>query len=276
MASENEPIETVVRASVEPSTDSETVEGDVAEATESEVEDTPTEEDSQPKEQMVRRNPEESNKDGLADVDDETPRERAMRLEITRLRDINRKERGNEIIGQAPAPIKKEIDPKNSEVLKKYKQTEIDALREVLPALADEMGYVRSDQLNANQYNQKATEALDDFLKTHTEYLPENDKDNVLWTRFREEVALYKTPTDARDFPKLFNRAHKDIFGIKVAGEGKGKQIAAERKVNSAAHAGASTTTRTVTTAKKVNASGLRLDMLKGFTDEEKADLLGE
>lgn len=295
MASENEPVETVVQAHVEPSTDDETVEapaGDAPEGAESEVEGELEGGGPQPKEKLVRRpTPDEITPENpkapaeglpandLAEVDGETPRERALRLEVTRLRTENRKERGAEFLGQNqnPPPVHKEIDPKKAEILKKYKPEEIQSLREVLPVLAEEMGYVRSDQLDANSYTEKASGELDTFLEKHQEYLPENDKGNVLWGRFQEEYKMYKQPTDPRDFRRIFDRIHKDIFGIKTTGEGKGAIQAAQRKVQSAAHAGASAPTRSVApTRPKTNTSGLRLDMLKGFTDEEKADMTGE
>lgn len=290
MATENEPVETVERIVIEPAEgdDDETVDGADSQ------EDAPAEGgdneggDHQPKEQLVRRQPKpapetkegQDNKIDPAPVDGETPRERALRLEIENLRGQNRKKQTDELLGnpQAPAATKKELSPEKTAVLSRYKPGEIEALREVLPVLAEEMGYVRGDQLKQNQYTDKASEELDSFLKEHPEYLPENDKDNVLWKRFGEEYGLYRQPANPKDFRKIFNRIHKDIFGIKVTGEGKGEVEAGKRKVAAAAHSGSSAaSTRTASNARpKANTSGLRADMLKGFTDEEKAEILGE
>lgn len=236
----------------------------------------------EPKEQIVVRQPaptaEESGlaADDLAEVEGETPRERALRLEVTRLKKISRQERTTEIIGQNAAPHQpqKGPTPEMAKILEKYKPEEIQSLREVLPYLAEEMGFVRNDQLNANNYTEKASGELDAFLEKHPEYLPQNDKDNVLWGRFTQEYGMYKQPTDPRDFRKIFDRIHRDIFGIKAAGETKPTVTAAQRKVTSASHAGASTPPRsTVSTRPQSNTSGLRLDMLKGFSDEEIAEL---
>lgn len=279
MAPETEPVETIVHASVEPTEAEPAAADDSQEGSEGEGE--PEAGAKDPKEQLVRRQPEPETVpvDDLAEVEGETPRERALRLEVTRLKGIARKDRGAELLGTdpLPPPVKKELDPQMVEVLKKYKPEEIQSLREVLPVLAQEMGYVRSQDLSATTYTEKASSELDTFLEKHKEYLPENDKDNLLWGRFQEEYKLYKQPTDPRDFRRIFDKIHKDIFGIKVAGEGKSKVQAAERKVQSASHIGASTPTRAAITQKqKTNTSGLRLDKLQGFTDEELADMTGE
>ncbi len=213
----------------------------------------------------------------LARIEGETPREYALRLELHKTRGKLRAERSEDLLGtnQRPVAAKKELSPEKAAVLGKYKPEEIQALREVFPALAEEMGFVREDQLAGASYEEKAQGSLDSFLDKHPEYLPENDKDGTLWNAFKAEYALYKQPTNPKDFVKIFERVHKDVFGIQP--KGALKTLNAQReKANVASHAGASSTTTAPKTSKATPAAGLRLDMLKGFSDEERAELLSD
>lgn len=215
--------------------------------------------------------------DGLKNVDGETPRERALRAEVTRLKDANRKERGDEVFGQPRAATPtKELSEDDKKVLGKYRPEEIGALKEVLPVLAKEMGYVRADELAGASYAEKAQETLDGFLDKHPEYLPENDKDGTLWNAFKAEYLLFKQPLNPKDFTKIFERIHRDVFNIKPAGA-LPKVSAQQEKTRVASHAGASSQGAAPRDrATKPAALDFRTDMLKGFSDEEKAEMFGE
>lgn len=216
--------------------------------------------------------------DGLVDVEGETPRERALRGQLAianrKIRGDQAQELGIEKAPQAAAPAQREPNAANAEILKKYKPAEIAALREVLPALADEMGYVKAADLNQQTYAQQAQGVLNEFLDAHPEYSAENDQGGVLWDAFKNEYALFNKPADPKDFKKIFNRIHTSIFGIKPAGSN-GALNAAQAKINVASHAGASGPARSSAPAQRQATPGLRIDMLKGFTDEEKEAIVG-
>ncbi len=138
------------------------------------------------------------------------------------------------------------------------------------------MGFVREDQLTANQYAERSQNELDDFLKEHKEYLPENDKGGILWDRFKQEFKMYAQPQNPKDYRKIFNKVHSEIFRIRPAGD-KGAINAAQKKIQVASHAGASGPSRPVISPRaKQNVPGVRLDMLKGFSEEDLAELMGE
>jgi len=212
--------------------------------------------------------------DDLAVIEGETPRERALRLEVTRLRKAGRQDRANEILGsqETTAADKPEISPERKKVLEKYNPEEISALRETIDVLAEEMGFVRKDQLTTTTYVDRANDELNAFLDKHPEYLPENDKDGTLWTAFKNEYGLYKQPSNPKDFTKIFERVHRDVFGIKPARD-LSKTAAAGEKVKVASHA----TNAPAPAVRQRTAApqGLRTDMLKGFSDEELAELTG-
>lgn len=222
--------------------------------------------------------PDTAQGDGLAEVDGETPKERALRLEVTKLRGMVRGNQGHEIFGvQPPAQApKKEIAPEKAAIIGKYKPEEIQSLREVLPILAEEMGYVSQNELQGQTYAEKAQEALDTFLDAHPEYTVDNDKEGTLWDAFKAEYSLYKQPTNPKDFPKIFNKVHKDVFGIKPAGALK-TVTAQQEKTKVASHAGSSPApTSPARSQKTAKNTGYRLDMLKGFSEEDLKELGGE
>lgn len=216
--------------------------------------------------------------DGLADVEGETPRERALRLELTNLRTKLRSQRGQELFTEspAPAPAAKELAPEKAAVISKYNQDEINALREIVPILAEEMGFVNKNELQGTTFQEKSQEVLDSFLENHKEYLPENDKDGTLWEAFTAEFKLYKEPSNPKDFKRIFEKVHKDVFGIKPAGALQTTTNAQRAKQNVASHAGASSTPSSPRAAAAAAPTGMRFDMLKGFTDEERAEMFGD
>lgn len=181
-----------------------------------------------------------------------------------------------------PPPVissKKELSPEKKKVLDQYKPEDISKLKEVFDVLAEDMGFVRGDQLNATTFQEKASEVLDDFLEKHPEYLPANDPGNVLWDRFKAEYNLYKPQTHPKDVKRLLEKVHREVFGIKPTAALK-TDDAAKEKIKVASHSGASrpAPSREREGVKRTAPAqqGLRVDMLKGFSDEEKAELLGE
>lgn len=235
--------------------------------------------EDKPDEIVHRQTPEPATppKDNLAEVPGETPKERALRLEVTALRGKLRAERAGEIFTPPPpatAPSKTELSPEKKAVLAKYKPEEISALGEVINVMADEMGFVRKDQLTSSTFQERSQEVLDTFLDKHPEYLPENDKDGTLWNAFKAEYANFKQPTNPKDFQKIFDRVHREVFNIKPAGALPNNAAARER-ITVSSHAGASSRPGTQRQPAVAGPQGLRTDMLKGFTDEEKAEITG-
>lgn len=209
-------------------------------------------------------------KDGpIARISGETSREYALRLEVFNLKEERRKERTKEFtIEQRPEASKKV----ESEVLKKYKPEEISALREVLPELAREFGYVRQDELSKQTYEEKAQVQIDKFIDDHPEYSIDKDPDNTLWERLKAEYnSYYKPPKDPRDFKKIFERIHQDLFGIKTAGPLQ-KINAAKEKAKVASHSSGPTKGGNRERIVQHNV-GLRTDALRGFSEEEIADI---
>lgn len=206
----------------------------------------------------------------LKRLPDESDREWALRIENNRLRHIANGNRSKEIVDNKPEAV---VEAKPSEVLKKYKPEDVAALREVLPELAKEMGYVRKDELNASNYETVANEQIEAFIAEHPEYSIEKDPESTLWNRLKEDYkSFYKPPTNPKDFKKIFERIHRDVFGIEPKGP-LPKDTAAREKIKVASHTPNSAPASPRTTVRKAAPGGLRLDMLKGFSDEDKSKI---
>ena len=275
MANENEPeVKDVERVEVTPAGDDE----ETVETPESSKEEPETVEPEKEPEPVIENAAPETDENGeIKRLPDETPREYAMRLEITRLKGDLRKDRTSEILTPPPPATKKELSPEKKAVLSKYKKEDLDTLHEVFDVMAEDMGFVRQDQLGATAYQQKATEVLDDFLEKHPEYQLQNDKDNVLWERFKQEYSLYRPTQNPKDLKRILDKVHKEVFGIKPAAALKNED-AAKEKIKVASHSSASRPAANREGVKRANApaQGLRTDMLKGFSDQEISELVGE
>lgn len=212
-------------------------------------------------------------------VPGETDREYAFRKEIASLKRQRRQEQVAEITGEVVPPNtpakKAELNEDQKKILGKYKPEELNGLREVLPIIASEMGFVRADELSAKEFASETDKALSNFIEKHPEYTPEKDPDNVMWGRFKQEFGRYKQPASPKEYSSLFEKIHRDIFGIEPARE-LPKETAARTKVALASHAGAPASPGPRTSVHRSAApSGLRTDMLKGFDDSEIDEIVG-
>jgi hypothetical protein len=199
----------------------------------------------------------------------ETPKEWALRKEIENLRQRIRKDRNEELFVPNEIPsINNETTGKNKELLEKYDEDQLNELGEIIKAKAEEMGFVKKEELRAETYKETADSLLNNFLENHKEYLPENDKDNTLWNRFREEFQMYKQPQNPKDFKKIYERIHSSIFNIN---SGNLNKINAQKeKLNVVSH--------TSKTGNRVpnnsNRNNIDLSGLKGFSQEELDELV--
>lgn len=264
---ENKEVKEIVETvEVEPSKEeeTETVETEPESSqVETEVDDTETEE--QPVE-------EEKNQLGgqveIKDVEGESLRERAQRLEVTRLKRELAKHRKEDLF--TPQKISQPV----KSVLENYDPEQIKDLKAILSATADELGFVKKDDLYSTINAEKRDDIWDSFLDKHPEYLSENDPEGSFYNLLKEQFDLFKEPTTGKDFQKLLNRAHDFIFNTKSATLNINKINAQQEKIKVASHSGG-TAGGKVKSPKTIGA-GLRIDALKGFTEEEKSELFAE
>ena len=280
MADENE-VKDVDVVHVNPSEDDEVIEpeeekteqNDEEKETPSPSSDDKKPEDEQPPKEEIPQRQVVSEKKEPKPVEGETPREYALRKEVERLRQKARGEMTKDMFGNTPPVEKPAPTSKSKEVLSKYNPEEVQNFKEVMEAVADDLGYVRKEEYQKSTYASQREEILNQFLDSHPEYAPENDKDDLLWNRFKEELSMYRDPANPKDYKKIFDRVHKDIFSIQTDPASINKIKAGQEKLKVASHASASSN-RPITQRNQGPALDPSLKVhMKGFDDEELSDI---
>lgn len=283
---------------VEPTDDEEIIEGKTEQPVEEK--ETPSEPSTEEKpsettegeeetgEKLVTHKPEEDKgfvepseeiEDEIKHLPGESPREYALRLEVTRLKRGNREKRAQELLGEeVPKKISGitesqygELSEEEKTLLDQYDKSELDTFEKILNVLAKKYGWVKRGELAITTRNQISNDILDDFLKSHEEYLPENDKDDLLWNRFKEEFSLYKVPNNPKELKRIFNKIHTDIFG--VLSDDELKTINAQKeKVKVASHSGSSAS-RGQSSTEETTLTPEEKQHFKGFSDKDFKEL---
>lgn len=195
-------------------------------------------------------------------VEGETPREKALRLEASRLKGLLREQRRDELFVKQPTlnPIDEELKNYDPEELKRFE------------TVATKLGFARKDEIIYQTTQDRLNTEFESFIEAHPEYAPENDKDGLLWNQFRAEFALYNPPKEVKTLKKVLNKVHNEIYGVQPA-KNLNKINASQEKIKVASHTGASAGKSTPT--RQPQLGSLRTDALKGFSEEEKKEIFG-
>jgi len=242
---------------------------EVEEAEESEETEETEEEESEEEEVVATK----SSKVEIKEVEGETPKERALRLEVTRLRRANRdKEQKDLFNGDKPAIS--DVSEKLKEL--GYDEEQIKTLDKAFDIFGESKGFVRKEQ----SYLAMANEALSNFIDEHSEYSTENDKDDIYWNRFnsilKSDYKLKdKSPKQLKSIFERIDRDVKDELGDNEKVNQKGKIEAQKQKVKSVS-SGASASSKK-TESKQVIISGNKSFIssnhpnlvFKGFDEDE-------
>ena len=197
-------------------------------------------------------------------VEGETPREKALRIQVEELRE---KIRGkDEIIKVSPIPISNEEYEKLREV---YDDTELEKFEKLFDVIGRKKGYVKAEEI----YTKDSSDVLEQFIEKHPEYKPENDPDDVRWNTFKRILTndYNRAGKQPKELTKLFDKVNRDVleeFGESTKVVIKPNERNAEiLKVKSVSHTGGTKTE----IAKKSNAPtdpNVR-KMFKDFGDED-------
>jgi len=209
-------------------------------------------------------------------VEGETPRERGLRLENEKLRARLRDERTKKVIPDeqgTPVVLSRESE-RFKKLKEKFSEDDLTNLQEVFTAFSEDLGFVRKDQFSQTTYQQQASTVLEDFLEKNSQYLPENDPDNILWTQFQEEMKFYRRPDNPRDYKKIFERVHQSIFGIQSSVK-LDKINAQKAKIKTASHTATpqSHTEKPEERKRPVVNKDVARQFMKGFSEEELKEL---
>lgn len=197
-------------------------------------------------------------------VEGETPREKALRIQIQELRE---KIRSKDQVIKIVEPL---ISNEEYEALKEtYDDDELQKFEKLFDVIGKKKGYVKAEDV----YKDKGQETLNTFLDKHPEYKPENDPEDGRWNTFykileRDYNRVGKNPTE---LSKLFEKVNRDV--LEELGESPTKTIASSQrnaeiqKIRSVSHTGG--TKQEI--SKKSNAPtdpNIR-KMFKDFDDED-------
>ncbi len=196
-------------------------------------------------------------------VEGETPREKALRLEATRLKGLLREQRKEELFVKQPTDISKK-----DEELAGYDPEQVKNFEKI----AKSLGFAKKDEILSENSQERLNDTFNEFMEAHPEYAPENDKDGVLWNQFKAEYSIYNPTKDPKILKKVLNKVHNEVYGVQPA-KNLNKINASQEKIKVASHTGASAGKETRRTSQAP--SGLRTDMMKGFDEKEIKELLG-
>lgn len=211
-------------------------------------------------------------------VEGETPREKALRLEVQRLKGLRRKEAVGEIANatkggpQAPSQA---VSDRMAKLRETYSEDEIRAMEEAIDVLAESKGYVKA----STSYQQTVNDNLNLFIEENPEYKPENDPEDVRWGRFQEIVGsgVYnlsgKTPQQLQSiFKKIKQDVDEEIGEPATVTKAKTKDrelrqnAAQNQKIKSVSHSGG---TKSAPSKKTTDIDPSVRGMFKGFDDDD-------
>lgn len=78
----------------------------------------------------------------------------------------------------------------------------------VLDRFTKAKGLVPKSEFVKMTYQEQHKNAQKAFYDVHPEYLPENDKDDVLYKALKQELSEFVAPSDPKDILKKFEKAH--------------------------------------------------------------------
>lgn len=267
--------------------DEEVVEGTIIDK----PEETPTEEvkevkeDEKPEttEEVVETEEtpeEETSTDGLKEVDGETPKERALRATITKLRQEKRDQSTTKIFDTAEEPVKEASSTHQALLDKGYTEEDIANSKEMLKTLAPELGLVDKTQT----FQSGANSAVAEFVKENPEYQPINDSDDIRFNHFvgilKSGVYSYQGKSQA-DLNVIFNKINRDVIddlGEPVIVNKKGQIAAQNQKVQQVSANTTSSTSVKEPVQKTIDSSVKKVGdnqftaggiPMKGFTEED-------
>ncbi len=207
----------------------------------------------------------------------ETPKETALRIELTKTRKDLRKAQTvatmKEMATGRPAPVAPAVVEGMKKLKENYTDEELKNLEDAVDLIAASKGYVKKEET----YQDTINSSVEDFVNSHPEYKPENDKKDERWAAFQQKLksGLYnlehKTPQQLKH---IFAKANDDVIAdlgatqIKKAPVREPLKIAAQKqKIAVVSHSGGTKSAATKSKAAPVDPT-VR-DHFKGFDDSD-------
>lgn len=227
-------------------------------------ETTPEGEPEKPDVKPVEETPVPSQEKKPAPVEGETPREKALRLEVQRLKHLRREEGVHEIVGSKPVPV---VNERLAKLKERYTPEELQSMEEAVDVIAASKGYVKAEE----SYKASVNTLVEEFIEANPEYKPENDPEDVRWSRF-EAILKSDYNTQGKTLKQLnviFKKAHQDVInelGEPTATVQEKRDAAQRQKIKSVSHSGG---TKTPVSKPESPIPPSVRSVFKGFDDED-------
>lgn len=187
------------------------------------------------------------------------------------LKDISELRKTRRDLKQNPADVfipKTDAAPESSEI-EGVAPEDIAMIEKVIKA----KGYVQKDELQTMTKKQQINSHVDAWISKHPAFSPDNDPDDKNWGQLQRVVSAYfKEPENPKDVEKMLDVALQ-LMGNAPSLPVKSPAFAAASKEKIAAASKEGKGGKTAP-AKESKVDPKLLESLKGFTDEEKQELL--
>ncbi|MFA7662761.1 MAG: hypothetical protein WCX88_02485 [Patescibacteria group bacterium] len=166
----------------------------------------------------------------LKEVDGETPREKALRLEVTRLkRERREKESENLFKGDKTKLDERDYDAELKEL--GYEEDSINTLDKAFDIIGAKKGFIKK----GDTYKEMANNTLSVFIEEHPEYSPEKDKGDLYWGKFNSILKsdYILAGKNSKQLKSIFEKVDRDVKEELGEVSDKGKIEAQRQKVKS-------------------------------------------
>jgi len=262
-----EVLETQEETETEEETSTETSEG--TKTTEEKTEQITESKTSEPEKlkalEELRKTEEGLGKD-VSDLDNEIE---ARRQRIVDLRRDRREKR--DLVGKID-----EVEPSIKDDLKDIDETTLQILERYTKA----KGLVPRSEIEKVTYESQHKTAESAFYEKHSEYLPENDKNDILYNALKKELALFAIPSNPALISKLFEKAHAEVkrqYPSRFQDSKVNEQSVSSHRTNLASMGGGKTggSSSRPTSSGGAKLSSIQLQALRqgGWSEEEISNL---
>lgn len=215
-----------------------------------------------------------------APVEGETPRERALRSEVERVKKLNRDLKGQKLFKDIkPETTPVDLTEEDKKALEAYDPEQLANLDKVLDVLARKKGLVKESDFVGRQRVQELKDSFDDWMETNPEFSEDKDPDGTMWKALERqytEVMTYRPPPkNSKELTKVLNGIKKELFGITTDTTDLKKVEAQKEKIKVSSHAAgssASNKTKSKTVDPEIDTL-VKSGALKGFDDKDLEEM---
>jgi hypothetical protein len=213
-------------------------------------------------------------------VEGETARERALRLEVERVKRANRQLKGDKLLKDIKPEVSQvELDDADQKILESYDPEQLANLDKAFDVLAKKKGLVKESDFVGKQRVQELKDSFESWMDDNPEFSEDKDPDGVMWKalegQYKDVMAYRPPPRNSKELTKILNGIKKDLFGVTTDTTDLKKVEAQKEKIKVSSHsAGSSAPTKTKSKTIDPELDSLvKGGALKGFDDKDLEEM---